>query len=107
MNRLVDKSGYTIVRDRFLSFGVFPNCNDIWPYVVPLLPCDHDCSSYDWNFANTIRLNCLELTTSDYFALVDLMVGNQPKNHRVQILLRWLVELDQLRDDGDDGSRLE
>ena len=100
MNRLVDKSGYTIVRDRFLSFDVVPNCIDIRPYVVLLLPYDHDCTSYDVDYANTIRR--LDLTTSGYFALVELMVGNLPKNHRVQILLRWLVEL---RDDGDDELR--
>ena len=100
MNRLVDKSGCAIVRDRFLSFDVVPNCIDIRPYVVLLLPYGHDCTSYDLDYANTIH--CRDLTTSDYVALVELMVGNQPKNHRVQILLRWLVEL---RDDGDDELR--
>ena len=89
MNRLVDKSGCASVRDRFLSFDVVPNCIDIRPYVCLLLPVDHDCTIHD-------------LTTSDCFALVELMVGNLPKNHRVQSLLQWLVEL---RDDGDDELR--
>ena len=100
MNRLVDKSGCAIVRDRFLSFDVVPNCIDIRPYVVLLLPYDHDCASYDLDYANTIHR--LDLTTSGCFALVELMVCNQPKNHRVQILLRWLVEF---RDESEDELR--
>ena len=100
MNRLVDKSGCAIVRDRFLSFDVVPNYIDIRPYVCLLLPVDHDCTIHDLNCASTIH--CLDLTTSDCFALVELMVGNLPKNHRVQSLLQWLVEL---RDDGDDELR--
>lgn len=94
MNRLVDKSGCAIGRDRFLSFDVVPNYIGIRPYVCLLLPVDHHCTIHD-------RTNCTihDLTTSDCFARVELMVGNLPKNHRVQSLLQWLVEL---RDDGDD-----